>query len=338
MADQQKVLEDRVISSLLDQIAALEKENAELAGSRSAVVSLLDYGAGNVRSVRNAIRKVGFEVVDISSAEDILAARVLVFPGVGAFGSAMRVLKEKGFIEPLKQYIASGRPFLGVCLGLQLLFKGSEESPGVEGLCVIDGIVEKFPVSSLSVPQIGWNGLNVRKPSQFLPASAAEDKFYFVHSFRATQTEANKEWVLTTTDYGSEYISAVQKGSVMACQFHPEKSGPAGLEIFSKFLREAMSSSGVPPPDTSSVALAPAPNPTKLTKRVIACLDVRENDRGDLVVTKGDQYDVREEAPTSASDGSEKQKGGGAFSNQGRVRNLGKPVQLSARYSVRTIG
>jgi glutamine amidotransferase/cyclase len=329
-ADRKKILEDRVIEGLLNQIDQLETENAELAASsKPAVVSLLDYGAGNVRSVRNAIRKVGFEVADIASAEDILSARVLVFPGVGAFGSAMRVLKEKGFIEPLKQYIASGRPFLGVCLGLQLLFKGSEESPGVEGLGVIDGIVEKFPASELSVPQIGWNGLNVRKQSIFLPSGAAEDKFYFVHSFRAAQTEANKEWVLTTTDYGHEYISAVQKGNVMACQFHPEKSGKAGLEIFEKFLREAMSTTGVPAPEFFQ-GLAAAPVPTTLTKRVIACLDVRENDHGDLVVTKGDQYDVREEAPAGATSGG-KQKGGGAFSNQGGVRNLGKPVQLSAR-------
>ncbi len=268
------------------------------------MITLLDYGAGNVRSVRNAIMKLGYEVKDVSSPQDILQAEKLIFPGVGSFGNAIERLGAYGYLEPLIRYIRDDRPFLGICLGLQTLFAGSEESLGVNGLSVIKGIVKRFPHASLSVPQIGWNGINIQKPSPLF-AGYGREKLYFVHSYRAVPSQENREWILTTTNYGDEFISGVQKGRVAAFQFHPEKSGAAGLNILKNFL----SGSGLD--DSMEVELLGSGQPTKLAKRIIACLDVRTNDRGDLVVTKGDQYDVRE---------------------KGEVRNLGKPVELARRY------
>ena len=265
------------------------------------MITLLDYGAGNVRSVKNAIKKLGYSVKEVSRPEDITNAKKLIFPGVGSFGSAMKRLEEDGFVEPLIEYIKSGKPFLGICLGLQTLFEGSEEAPGVKGLGIIKGYIKRFDDSKVSVPHIGWNGIKIKKPSKLF-LGYNNEKLYFVHSYRAVLDKSNRDWVLATTDYGGEFISAIQKGNVVAVQFHPEKSGAAGLRILKNFLEsESLIGSFTPK----------APRETKLAKRIIACLDVRTNDEGDLVVTKGDKYDVREE---------------------GRVRNLGRPVELAKRY------
>lgn len=266
------------------------------------MITLLDYGAGNVRSVRNAIKRLGFEVCDVRTPADITSAQRLVFPGVGSFGSAIQRLNELGYIEPLLAYLRANRPFLGICLGLQTLFESSEESLGVPGLGIIPGTVGRFATPGLSVPQIGWNGVNCRQESCLFDGYQQE-KLYFVHSYRAMPSAANQDFILTTTNYGDEFISGVQKGNVAAFQFHPEKSGEAGLTLLGNFLRTGDL--------TSSPVKSESSSKTKLAKRVIACLDVRSNDEGDLVVTKGDQYDVRE---------------------SGKVRNLGKPVDLARRY------
>lgn len=268
------------------------------------MVTLLDYGAGNVRSIRNAIRALGYSIREITHPDDILRADKLVFPGVGSFGNAMRRLQANDYIEPLKTYLRSGKPFLGICLGLQTLFEGSEESPGIAGLGMLQGEVKRFTEPNLSVPHIGWNGINVR-PGSKLFADHTHEKLYFVHSYRAVADDNNRAWVLATTHYGGEFISAVQHGNVAALQFHPEKSGPAGLAILRNFL--ASTDLGL----TGADHAPPCPPRTRLAKRIVACLDVRTNDAGDLVVTKGDRYDVREE---------------------GKVRNLGKPVALAQRY------
>ena len=262
------------------------------------MITLLDYGAGNVRSVINALEKLGERVTLVREARDILAAEKLVFPGVGAFGSMMQVLHERGFVAPLRAYLAADRPFLGICLGLQALFSGSQEAPGTEGLGILKGTVRRFDID-LAVPHMGWNGLNVRQPSRIFEGLRGNEKFYFVHSYHVVVEES--EAVLTTTDYGCRFVSAVQKGNIIATQFHPEKSGPAGLRILKNFLSDGAS------PTVPKLATGP----TRLARRIIACLDVRTNDRGDLVVTKGDQYDVRQD---------------------GEVRNLGKPVELARRY------
>lgn len=192
-------------------------------------ITLLDYGAGNVRSVRNAIRRLGHVVYDVQSPADILTAEKLIFPGVGSFGLVMTRLQEKGYIEPLRQRIAENKPFLGICVALQALYEGSEESPGVPGLGIIPGQVVRFADGVQSVPQIGWNGIKLRKNSVLLDGYKNE-KLYFVHSYHAQVEEAGKEWILAVTDYGTEFVSAVERGNIRAFQFHPEKSGEAGLK------------------------------------------------------------------------------------------------------------
>ncbi len=262
------------------------------------MITLLDYGAGNVRSVINAIESLGETVKPVKSGDDILAAEKLVFPGVGAFGSMMEILERRGFIAPLLQYLVADRPFLGICLGLQALFEYSEEAPEVKGLGFLKGQVKRFD-TALSVPQIGWNGIKVRQPCGLFNGLSGDEKVYFVHSYHIAPDDPSV--ILTHTDYGYEYASSIRKGNVIATQFHPEKSGNTGLIMLKNFITGAESAS-LP---------QVVPGETHLAKRVIACLDVRTNDAGDLVVTKGDQYDVRE---------------------QGEVRNLGKPVELARRY------
>lgn len=262
------------------------------------MITLLDYGAGNVRSVVNALERLGETVARVSSPEDILRAERFVFPGVGNFGAMMRSLREQQLAGPLLDYLRADRPFFGICVGLQALFASSEEAPEEPGLGFLPGRVRRFQ-GDLSVPHIGWNGIRAQQPSRLLHGFSGTEKFYFVHSYYAEAD--NPADILTCTDYGCAFASAVQRGKVVATQFHPEKSGEAGLRLLENFL------------DTSreTVTLRASEQPTQLAARIIACLDVRSNDQGDLVVTKGDQYDVRE---------------------QGQVRNLGKPVALAQEY------
>jgi glutamine amidotransferase/cyclase len=262
------------------------------------MITLLDYGAGNVRSVINAIESLGETVKVVTRAEDLRSAEKLVFPGVGAFGNMMRILLEKNYVDPLRAYLKSDRPFLGICLGLQALFDYSEEAPDTKGLGFIPGAVRRFAID-LSVPHIGWNGLNYKKPSRIFDGLQGNQKFYFVHSYHVVADDP--EFILTTTNYDCEFVSSIQKGNIIATQFHPEKSGRAGLRVLQNFLEASAE-----PVKPLQVARR-----TTLAKRIIACLDVRTNDHGDLVVTKGDQYDVRED---------------------GHVRNLGQPVELARRY------
>ena len=293
------------------------------------VVSLLDYGAGNVRSVRNAVAALGFELRDVRSAEDVRAAEVLLFPGVGSFGNAVDTLEERGLTEALREYVLADRPFFGICLGMQTLFEASEESPGKKGLGVVKGTVTKFDSSVVSVPHIGWNGLMQARDAAPEEAGIVQacqregELVYFVHSYRAIPSEENKDWVLLTTTHGNEperpdFVAAVSKGNVFACQFHPEKSGQVGLAVLGAFLERATKGKAAAAVGGQVVPRPVERRPTKLAKRVVACLDVRTNDHGDLVVTKGDQYDVRE---ASEAEGS-----------KGHVRNLGKPVELAGRY------
>lgn len=261
------------------------------------MITVLDYGAGNVRSVINAIETLGYDFKVVSHAHDIESAEKLIFPGVGSFGSMMRILNEKKLIEPLRQYLLANRPFLGICLGMQALFGKSDESPGVEGLGIFPGQSRRFNIQS-AVPHIGWNGIHIKQSSSLFNSLSGEENVYFVHSFYVDAEDPSV--ILTTTDYDIEFVSAVQKGKVMGTQFHPEKSGKVGLTILKNFLSNA----------TPAEIVTRSTN-TELTKRIIACLDVRANDRGDLIVTKGDQYDVREE---------------------GDVRNMGKPVELAQQY------
>lgn len=288
---------------------------------------MLDYGAGNVRSLANSIRKLGYEFEWVKSPSDIGKAEKLIFPGVGAFGPAMESLNKQGYSQPLKNFIASGKPYMGICIGMQALFEKSTEAPNVSGLGIVPGEVDRFdaePSSSRkgaakSVPQMGWNEANPVRTSAKQLGYRSGQHFYFVHSYRASfDVEKHKEWALTTTQYGDEiFLSSIKRGNVYATQFHPEKSGRAGLEI----LRAWLSGEGEAKEDQWIVDPVQASKPVQidgLTKRVVACLDVRSNDDGDLVVTKGESYDVREKQEA-------KEVGG-------QVRNLGKPVDLALRY------
>mmetsp|Transcript_8947 Transcript_8947/g.16120 ORF Transcript_8947/g.16120 Transcript_8947/m.16120 type:complete len:574 (+) Transcript_8947:198-1919(+) len=297
-------------------------------------VSLLDYGAGNVRSVRNAITSCGYTITDITHPSQINDADVIIFPGVGSYHSAMDVLKKEGYDAALREYLKEDRPYLGICLGMQTLFESSEETnesghtgDPLPGLGVIPGKVIKFDETKRSVPHIGWNGAIAHQKSPAMKyigngSSGNEEEVYFVHSYYAPITEENSKWVLTRTTYeGQEYISSVQRGNVCATQFHPEKSGTTGLNFLKGFL-EAVENGTL----SQTTPLPTNPDQcTQLVKRVVVALDVRSNDAGDLVVTKGDQYDVREKDDSNAEEG-------GATTGRGGVRNLGKPVQLAARY------
>eukprot|EP00271_Cylindrocystis_brebissonii_P011662 TRINITY_DN29562_c0_g1_i1.p1 TRINITY_DN29562_c0_g1~~TRINITY_DN29562_c0_g1_i1.p1 ORF type:complete len:654 (+),score=111.77 TRINITY_DN29562_c0_g1_i1:136-2097(+) len=287
------------------------------AGGDADEVTLLDYGAGNVRSVRNAIQLLGYKIRDVSTPEDVLKAKKLIFPGVGAFGAAMEVMNSGGLGDAIREYIAADKSFLGICLGMQLLFEGSTEFGSVEGLGVVPGIVDKFDTSlGLPVPHMGWNGLDLKQPDSILQGVNGRH-VYFVHSYRAVPSPTNADWVLSTSSYGGDFISSIKRGNVEAVQFHPEKSGAVGLDILRRFLGATKSKAAEEVAEASKQSLNRKKLASSLAKRVIACLDVRSNDQGDLVVTKGDQYDVREQ-----------EEGAGS----GDVRSLGKPVELARRY------
>jgi imidazole glycerol-phosphate synthase len=272
---------------------------------------VLDYGAGNVRSLYNAIRKIGYRPKRVECPGDIDRAKKLIFPGVGSFGSAMKFLKEKGYFEPLRRYLLSGKPYFGICIGMQALFRSSEESSGAIGLGIIDDAIKRFPDGKdlPTVPHIGWNGIRLLgSTSDVFSSIPADARLYFVHSFRAKLNDKTKSWAMTLTDYGEPFVSAIQQGSIVATQFHPEKSGEAGLKIIEAFLSGQSFSN-----DSSKTNQV---KQTVVSRRVVAGLDVRPDDDGRLVVTKGDGYDVRD-----SKDGK-------------RVRNLGDPVDLAHRYFV----
>lgn len=283
-------------------------------------VHLLDYVAGNVRSLVNALEAVGYTVAWIRSPSDIASAERLVLPGVGHFGHCLTKFADGGYVEPVKAHIASGKPFMGICVGLQALFDGSEENTAVPGLGVIPGRLEKFDSSDKSVPHIGWNSANsMHQGGEAVSVYGLRpgSKYYYVHSYKVPYVPGELEaagWTVATAKYGNEtFVGAVSKDNVLVTQFHPEKSGVAGLRVLKAFL-DGTKTAPLP------TALPAAEQDTGLTRRVIACLDVRTNDAGDLVVTKGDQYDVREK-----SDGA---TGAGG----GQVRNLGKPVEKARDY------
>ncbi|CAK7212457.1 Histidine biosynthesis bifunctional protein hisB [Sporothrix curviconia] len=279
-------------------------------------VHLLDYVAGNVRSLVNAIEKVGYEVAWITSPDQVPGAERLILPGVGHFGHCLSQLAAAGYLPAIRKHIDDGKPFMGICVGLQALFRGSSEDPACAGLGVIDGSLTRFSDADKAVPHIGWNDACTTTTGQRLYDLRPASKYYYVHSYnypyRAGELEA-LGWSVATATYGGEtFVGAVARGNVVATQFHPEKSGVAGLRVIRAFLDGSGAQSLGQTPLPAAVS-APTAAPG-LTRRVIACLDVRTNDQGDLVVTKGDQYDVREK-----SDG----RG---------VRNLGKPVELAERY------
>jgi len=196
-------------------------------------VTIVDYGAGNLRSVERAVARAGFESLISSRPEDVGAAGVLIVPGVGAAADTMRNLRERGLVEPIRRHIAAGRPFLGVCMGLQALLTVSEEGGEHECLGVIPGRVRRLP-EGLKVPHMGWNRVRQRRPHPVFDGIPEGAYFYFVHSYYPDPEDDSV--VVGETDYGLTFASVVAADSLVATQFHPEKSGGAGLRFYDNFL------------------------------------------------------------------------------------------------------
>ncbi|SCU84126.1 LAME_0C08350g1_1 [Lachancea meyersii CBS 8951] len=281
-------------------------------------VHIIDVESGNLRSLVNAIESLGYKAKLIRSADDpeLAAAEVLMLPGVGNFGHFVDNLTSRKLEKPIRDYIASGKPIMGICVGLQTFFKGSEESPKSQGLGFLDLNLTKFDSSNKPVPAIGWNTCT---PQEKLFGIDPCNRYYFVHSYAALLDEDSKKalssasWNVAVAKYGSEeYVAAIAKDNIFATQFHPEKSGHAGLAILKSFIEQNHPT--IQHSAQENALLLNDYSNYGLSRRIIACLDVRANDQGDLVVTKGDQYDVRE-----------KEEGG-------NVRNLGKPVEMAKNY------
>lgn len=198
------------------------------------MIGILDYEAGNLGSVANAFRFLEIPARIVSAPAELRGISAMVLPGVGAFGDCLSKLRARGFEAPVKEWIAEGRPFLGICVGLQALFEGSDESPGVTGLGLLPGRVHRFTGQpGLKIPQIGWNSVKQVNPDCPLFAGVPDESyFYFVHSYRA---DAAGEHVAGVTEYGGPFASVIWKDNVFAIQFHPEKSQKVGLALLQNF-------------------------------------------------------------------------------------------------------
>ncbi len=200
---------------------------------RSLQVAVIDYDAGNTLSVTRALEKVGASVDLTPYPDRVMRADAVVLPGVGAFGDCVRKLKERGMDDACREAYGSGKPFLGVCVGLQVLFGGSEESPGVEGLGILPGMVVRFEAGELKVPHMGWNELRVARSHPVFEGLDGE-AFYFVHSYYPEPAEQGH--IMGTSEYGGEFCSAAGRDNLAAVLFHPEKSSRAGLRLYENFL------------------------------------------------------------------------------------------------------
>ncbi len=199
------------------------------------MVAIIDYDAGNIKSVQKALVKLGQEARITSDAEEILAADKVVLPGVGAFGDAMQNLRARGLDKVIRRVVDEKIPFLGICLGLQLLFEKSDEAPGVEGLGILKGDILRIPASKgLKIPHMGWNSLHLSHEGRLFRGVREQSYVYFVHSYYLKARE--EEIVRASTEYGVQIHASVEKDNVFACQFHPEKSGEVGLKILENFL------------------------------------------------------------------------------------------------------
>lgn len=202
------------------------------------MIALIDYGSGNIRSVYNALQHEGADVQLVSTPAELEKAHAVVLPGVGAFGDCVRGIQERGLWEPMNDWLGSGKPFLGICVGYQLLFEESEETPGVWGFGFFKGKVKKFSTPGLKVPQIGWNQLQFSQPEHVLwrglPANA---HVYFVHSYFPQPEDPSV--VTSYSTYGETFAASAARDNVAAVQFHPEKSQDVGLGILRNFVQAA---------------------------------------------------------------------------------------------------
>lgn len=198
------------------------------------MIAIIDYDAGNLKSVEKALVSLGEDCIVTRDAETILGADKVILPGVGAFGDAMEKLHRFGLVEVIRKVAAAGTPFLGICLGLQLLFRSSDESPGVEGIGLLDGeIVSIPPKEGYKIPHMGWNSIEIKEGAGLFRGIENQSYVYFVHSYYLKAD--HPEDVAATTDYIVPIHASVEHGNVFACQFHPEKSGDVGLQILRNF-------------------------------------------------------------------------------------------------------
>ena len=196
-------------------------------------ITIIDYDAGNIRSVEKALLALRQDVCITGDAEKIMSADRVILPGVGAFGDAMENIYRTGLDQVIRRVVDEGKPFLGICLGLHLLFERSEEAPGVEGLGILKGEILRIPeAEGLKIPHMGWNSLHLENDGRLFRGIEEQSYVYFVHSY---YLETDAPVVSATTDYGKEIQVAVQKDNIFALQFHPEKSGDVGLEILKNF-------------------------------------------------------------------------------------------------------
>ncbi|MCQ2506706.1 MAG: imidazole glycerol phosphate synthase subunit HisH [Lachnospiraceae bacterium] len=199
------------------------------------MITVIDYDAGNTQSVCKALEYLGYNTELTGDCDAVKSASHLLLPGVGAFGQAMDNLKKRGLDEAIKEYVKSGKPFLGICLGMQLLFSESKESPDVKGLSLFDNSIELIPGSKeFKVPHIGWNSLDIKENSRLFKGIRQGDYVYFVHSF---YLPGDFEHVCASSDYSVKIGAAVEHENVFGCQFHPEKSGETGLRILDNFAK-----------------------------------------------------------------------------------------------------
>ena len=199
-------------------------------------IAIIDYDAGNIHSVENALHSLGHETLVTSRPEEILSADRVILPGVGAFGSAMDRLRARGLEEAIHETVKKGTPFLGICLGLQLMFASSEEDPGAEGLSLLPGRILRIPqTEGLKIPHMGWNSIDVTPGSRLLAGLPDQPYVYFVHSYYLRADDAAD--VAARTYYGCEIHAAVEHENVFAAQFHPEKSSAVGMKILENFCR-----------------------------------------------------------------------------------------------------
>ena len=198
------------------------------------MIGIIDYDAGNLRSVEKALVSLGEEVIVSRDSSEILQADKVILPGVGSFGDAMNNLDKFGLVDTIKKVAASGTPFLGICLGLQLLFKESDETPGAEGLDILPGKILKIPAKDgFKIPHMGWNPLDVKPEARLFKGLEGNPYVYFVHSYYLKA--ADEGIVAATTEYTTHIHASVESGNVFACQFHPEKSSDVGLKILKNF-------------------------------------------------------------------------------------------------------
>lgn len=196
------------------------------------MIAIVDYGMGNLKSVTNVFRKLGADVAITREKRIIESAKAVVLPGVGAFGKCIENLEKLKLLAFLRNVIQEGKPYLGICLGMQILFEKSEEAPGVEGMGIIKGSVPRFR-GRIKVPHMGWNSIEIVKETPILKEIAAGEHFYFVHSYYCLPEE---DVTATRTDYGGGFASSVLKDNIFACQFHPEKSQRVGQSLLKNFI------------------------------------------------------------------------------------------------------